>query len=302
MINLISVIIPTYNPDLKILDQTLYALQNQTLDLSLWELIIVDNGSVPDVRLNLNWHPQYTLIKSPDPGLTYARVKGFEHSKGDLVIMVDDDNVLNKDYLQCARQLFDSNLMLGAAGGKSLPEFEKIPPDWLKDFHSNLAVRDLGDSTEISSWNNTYPACAPIGAGMCVRKAAVASYVNKIHTGMSIITDRKGDALSSGGDNDLVVDILKSGWQVGYFPELVLRHIIPGKRMQPGYMANLVNSSNKSWVQLLDSHQINPWKKIPRWTVPIRKMKAWIACKSWQNKSNYIRWRGICGMYDGLAR
>ncbi|HEX3386780.1 MAG TPA: hypothetical protein VHS53_16380, partial [Mucilaginibacter sp.] len=58
---------------------------------------------------------------------------------------------------------------------------------------------------------------------------------------------------------------------------------------------------NRSWIAVLEYHQINPWKKIPRWSVPLRKIKAWVAYSAWKSEVNYIRWRGACGMYDGLA-
>ena len=39
----LSVIIPTYNPNMHRLQQTLDGLKSQDLDKALWEIIIIDN-------------------------------------------------------------------------------------------------------------------------------------------------------------------------------------------------------------------------------------------------------------------
>jgi glycosyltransferase involved in cell wall biosynthesis len=301
MTELLSVILPTYNPDASRLHQTLAGLRQQSLLIEKWELIIIDNNSNPTIAIDLSWHPNYKLIRENKPGLTYARLKGFENASGSIIVMVDDDNILDKNYLEHTLSIFNSNTALGAIGGKSIPLFEGSPPVWLKEFYSNLALRDLGEMPLISSWQNEYPATAPIGAGMAIRKNAIQSYIEKISADKNTITDRTGNSLSSGGDNDMVIEILKSGWQVGYYPELQLTHIIPQGRMRSGYLAKLINNTNKSWVRLLEEHQINPWPKIPRWSVPLRKIKLWFTYRAWQNNVNYIKWQGACGLYDGLS-
>ena len=297
MPDFISVIVPSYNPDISRLNQTLMGLKGQTFPLENWELLIIDNNSTPAITIDLNWHPNSKIIIADDPGLTHARLKGFEQASGKLIVMVDDDNILDQNYLQNTLNIFNTNRCLGSAGGKSLPIFEKIPPAWMKEFYSSLAIRDMGEMELTSVWENQYPSQAPIGAGMAIRKQALTSYINKL----PVITDRKGSSLSSGGDNDIVIEILKSGWQVGYFPSLILYHIIPAERLSVKYLARLSNDSNKSWIQLLESHGINPWKKIQVWTVPLRKVKAWFVYKAWLNSANYIKWKGACGAFEGLS-
>jgi hypothetical protein len=215
--------------------------------------------------------------------------------------MVDDDNILQANYLEKVNNIFSANSKLGAAGGKSLPLFETEPPVWLPEFYGNLALRDFGDKIVINKWENKYPDYAPIGAGMAIRKTALSAYINKINTKTTTISDRKGNSLSSGGDNDMIIEISKAGWFTGYFPMLSLQHIIPAERMQSNYLARLVNNTNKSWVELLESHHINPWKKIAAWSVSLRKIKASFTYKAWQSDLHYIRWQAACGIFDGLA-
>lgn len=301
MAEFISVIISSYNPDPARLDRTISALQHQTLSRERWELLVVDNNSAPSINLDLTWHPHQKVLKESRQGLTYARLTGFKHATGDLIIMVDDDNVLNENYLSTSLAIFNEHENLGAAGGKSLPFFEGTCPDWVKPFYGNLALRDLGEEVLTAEWTKAYPAYAPIGAGMCIRKKAIANYIRKIEEGRAIVADRTGRQLASGGDNDIVLEIVKAGWQVGYFPSLTLTHLIPAARLQRAYLARLANNINRSWVGLLQQHHINPWKPVPKWTVPFRKLKAWITYQAWRNETSYVRWRGACGTLDGLA-
>ncbi|WP_462267065.1 glycosyltransferase [Mucilaginibacter sp.] len=299
----LSVIIPTYNPDQERLAKTFAGLKDQLLDRANWELIIVDNNSSNNFHQysNLSWHPAARIVTEARQGLTYARLRGFNKSTGDIVVMVDDDNILSRDYLQHIISIFHQNPQIAAIGGKSLPLFETAPPSWLHEFYGNLALRDLGNNSIVAGWNNQYPDAAPVGAGMGIRRKALASYMDKVASGKSNISDRTANALNSGGDNDLVLEILKSGWQVGYFPQLRLKHIIPAQRMEAAYLARLNHNINKSWVQLLQSHGINPWKEIPALGVLPRKIKAWFTYKAWQSKPAYIKWKGACGLFDGLA-
>lgn len=299
----ISVIIPTYNPDVKRLRETLEGLRNQSVHADQWELIIVDNNSNNNFQheIDLRWHTAARIVKEPRQGLTYARLKGFNESQGDFIIMVDDDNILNATYLGHVLLILGKNPQMGAIGGKSIPLFERAAPHWLDEFYGSLALRDLGETPIIAKWNNKYPEGAPIGAGMAIRREALSSYVRKIATGKSKISDRTGNSLSSAGDNDIVMEILKSGWQVGYYPQLQLQHIIPSQRMETGYLAQLLQQSSKSWVFLLESHEINPWQPITKTGAMFRKIKAWFTYGAWRNGPAYIRWRCACGIFDGLA-
>jgi glycosyltransferase involved in cell wall biosynthesis len=300
---LLSVIIPTYNPEINRLSQTITALKKQDLDYSDWELIIIDNNSSASFmdQVDLTWHPAAQIVREPKQGLTFARLKGFREAKGAIIVLLDDDNVPAVNYLSEIRNIFNGNAKLGAIGGKSLPVFEALPPTWLRDFYANLALRDLGNQAIVEKWDHQYPRAAPIGAGMALRKAALETYIRKIQAGGEVITDRNGGSLSSGGDNDINIEILKSGWSTGYFPSLVIRLLIPKERMRPDYLARLLKDTNKSWVELLAYHGINPWNKIAGWTVALRKIKAWFSYKAWKSKTGYLRWKGACGIFEGLS-
>ena len=76
---MLSVIIPTHNPNWNYLRQVLEALAAQTLDHSQWELVIVDNASseMGDGRWEMGGIPNARIVREERLGLTNARLRGF---------------------------------------------------------------------------------------------------------------------------------------------------------------------------------------------------------------------------------
>jgi hypothetical protein len=113
------------------------------------------------------------------------------------------------------------------------------------------------------------------------------------------VLDRTGTALVSGGDNDLVMTLFEAGWEVGYFPELILTHLIPDGRLESSYLARLNRSMQKSWMEVLNIHSANPWPPLTPAGAQLRKAKAWFTHRAWAGRASWIRWQGTCGHFDG---
>lgn len=306
----LSVIIPTHNPDAGRLRRTLAGLWAQSLPVDQWETLLVDNASAPALEIQPLREiapANLRIVRAPQLGLTSARRRGFTEARAPLCVLVDDDNVLAPDYLAQVVRLFAAHPRVGALGGKSRPEFEVEPPDWAREFLPLLALRDLGDHPCISEGlrppgavRNQYPSeAAPIGAGMAIRRDVAAHWLAA--SAGSTLSDRCGGELTSGGDNDIVFTLLKHGWEVGYFPELTLTHLIPASRLSADYLARLNHGIQKSWVQVLAKHDACPWPPIAGWTVPLRQLRAWFSRQAWLGQAAYIRWRGACGQFEGLG-
>jgi len=306
----LTVIVPTHNPHRGRLARTLLGLTAQTLPADQWEIILVDNASQPSLHADDFAHlapDNFRLIAEPQLGLTSARRRGFAEARGALIVMVDDDNVLAPDYLAQTLALFDAHPRVGALGGRSLGEFESPRPAWWQpEFDGLLALRDLGDAPlfatalrDARTGRNEYPLCAPIGAGMALRRAALTAWL--ADTSTSALPDRQGRDLSSSGDNDIVLTVLRAGWQLAYFPTLALTHLIPSGRVQADYLARLNRGIARSWVRVLQKHEANPWPPIAPWTVPLRQLKAWFTHRAWTGAAQHIRWQGACGHFAGRA-
>lgn len=302
----VSVIVCTRNPAPDRFEATLRGLAAQSFPVDSWELVIVDNGSSPPLRksqLPIKL-PQVEICQEAVPGLTPARVRGITQASGEILVFVDDDNILAPNYLQETTRQFSDNPSWVAAGGKIEPRFEVSPPDWTGEFFGLLAIKDHGDKPLVAPGGEMapWPDFAPVGAGLCIRKSAARNYVDRIrHDPWRATLDRRAGELTSGGDNDIVFTALRAGGQVAYLPSLVLTHLIPASRLSPAYLGRLNRGIQRSWVKVLALHGACSWSPVPRWSVPLRKLRAWFTYRAWSTPAARIRWAGACGHFEGRA-
>jgi glycosyltransferase involved in cell wall biosynthesis len=246
----ISIIICTHNPRHEYLSRVLASLKNQTLDCEHWDLLLIDNVSNPSVasKVDVGWHPNARHIREDRLGLTHARICGIQEAKTEILIFVDDDNVLDRDYLENALRIAQTWPMLGAWGGQCLPDFETEPPTWTKEFWEYLGIRsfDRDHWSNLPQWENT-----PIGAGLCVRKNIAEVYVHSLQTDPRRVNlDRQGNMLLSCGDMDFAYTACDMGMDIGIFTELKLLHLMPPNRLEESYLLRMVEQAVYSRVML----------------------------------------------------
>ena len=249
----ITVIICTHNPRFEYLDRVLDSLRTQTLAKEQWELVLIDNASVQTLNdhIDISWHPHYRYIREDRLGLTPARLRGIEEAHSEILIFVDDDNILNSNYLDIVLQINERWPILGAWGGQILPEFEEMPPDWTKPYWGYLAIREFNQD----QWSNLLHQheVTPFGAGLCVRKIVAEKYSNLVKNDSKRINlDRKGKLMLSGGDIDLACTSCDIGLGMGLFTSLKLMHLMPAIRLSEEYLLKIVEGSTYSQV-ILDS-------------------------------------------------
>ena len=151
----VSVIICTHNPRPDYLRRVLDALRNQTLAQNRWELLLIDNASeIPlAAAWDISWQPNARHIIEEELGLAPARRRGMREASADLLVFVDDDNVLDCDYLSNAVRIMRDWPMLGVWGsGSTRREFELKPPKHLEGYMTWLTLHD----TKIPRWSNVY--------------------------------------------------------------------------------------------------------------------------------------------------
>ncbi|HZI27494.1 MAG TPA: glycosyltransferase [Gemmatimonadaceae bacterium] len=132
---LMSVIMPTHNAA-GMLPRTLGALRNSDLPRNRWELIVVDDGSSDDTSLIAARYAD-TVVTLPGKasGPAYARNRGFEVSRGEIIVFIDADCVVHPDTLSRFDELLTSDPDLGAAFGSY---DDKPPASGLMSQYRNL--------------------------------------------------------------------------------------------------------------------------------------------------------------------
>jgi glycosyltransferase involved in cell wall biosynthesis len=248
----LSIIICTHNPRKDFLARTLASLRAQTLPVSEWELIVVDNASTeamaPDAARA--GHPSGRVVPEPEIGLTAARLCGISEARGDLLVFVDDDNILAPDYLERASELSTAWPMLGIWGcGSYTPEWEVAPPSGFDEYIRYLAVhRAPRDYTSNRPFD--YEAM-PAGAGLCARATLARRYVDKARNDpRRKLLGRTGGNLAGCEDFDLALTATDLGMGTGVFSALAMIHLMPRGRVEEDYLLRLIEGHACSTVLL----------------------------------------------------
>lgn len=123
----VSVVIPIYNEEKHIFD-CLTALGNLTV--KPYEIMLVDNGCT-DKTIAIAKQFPVRVIKEPMKGITYARTRGFNSAKGDIIARIDADTMVRPDWLSRIQQHFMRDPQLVGVGGTyGLREFSPKGRYW----------------------------------------------------------------------------------------------------------------------------------------------------------------------------
>jgi glycosyltransferase involved in cell wall biosynthesis len=268
---MISVIVCTRNPRRDFLSRTLNALRGQTLDPAGWDLLIVDNGSEVPLETDVleGWHSRARLIREEERGLVFARLRGIEESKGEYLVFVDDDNVLEAGYLQEVMRISIQHPTLGAFGaGRIEAEFEGTAPRLPRFVREQLTLRAHRRpmcSRELS------PRTCPSGAGMVVRRSVAQLYLEKVRSGgwtLATLLRQLGIPVSTPGANDfdLGYQAVFLNLEMGVFPSLMLTHLINVERTREDYLLWLVRNNARATALLAYVYSDGrlPRRRLPR--------------------------------------
>lgn len=246
MQNGVSVIICCYNSANR-LKETIKHLAAQEVSKEIpWEIIIVNNNStdntrsvgLAEIKRYPNLDSRFIIIDELKPGLSNARHKGVETAKYDYIIFCDDDNWLGKDYVETAFQILTKTPDVGACGGQSGAISDIEFPDWFDDYKAGYAVGKQGTTTgDISQRKYLW------GSGLAFRKSL---YIRAFEKLPSLLTDRKGSELSSGGDSEICMRFLLIGYRLFYSDELVFKHFIESSRLTITYRNKLFDGFSNS--------------------------------------------------------
>jgi len=233
----VSIVVCCHN-SARLIPETLahLAVQKFSLPAPPCEVIVVDNASddrTADVAA-ASWPRNSAIplrvVREPTLGLTSARIRGIAEAKYEIVCFVDDDNRVSADWIDTVSTVMSDHPEVGACGGQVEAVSDVTLPDWFARFQNYYAVGqqagEAGDVTETRGylW----------GAGLCLRKQAWRALAEKEFS--FVLSDRKGRALSAGGDAELCYALRLTGWRLWYEPKLRMQHFLPAARLQWDYL------------------------------------------------------------------
>lgn len=295
-----SFIVCAHNPRIDLLQRVLRACMEQETSSS-YEVRLVDSASsIPITSALLNCDVE--ILRVETPGEALARASGIEKAVADPIIFVDDDTILNRDYLEQALAILSKYPFLGAVGGQLRPEFEGSLPLPERYYRERLAIREFTGEHWSNRWDDF--ATTPIGGGMVVRRELARTWVRERnnHEWAKMLGGRTGGALMGGADIHLIHSVCSAGFGKGIFEQLKLTHYMPAYRLKPEFLERITEGNAKSWVLL---RALFSDVKPPRSTLrsKVRTLLEIANCRNaLDRRLLQAQLRGTAGGWDAVAR
>ena len=209
------------------------------------EFIFVDNGSKDNMEslvqsLWLTYETPFSLktFTESKSGKVSALLKGFEAICGRYVVICDDDNVLNSNYLQVGYNYLEKHESVGVLGGQGIPKSEVELPNWFDNVKYNYAC-----GPQASNTGNVHPFRNVVyGAGLWFRKS---SYDLAVQNGFRFIFNYMRDNpnmrdMSNGGeDGELCWAIKYQGFEVHYHDDLNFIHLVESYKLRAKHYSSI---------------------------------------------------------------
>ena len=242
-INMLSIIICTYNRA-KYIGPLLDSISKNDYPTSDYEIILVDNNCTDNTRgvceQFVATHPEIRLryVVETEQGLSAARNKGIKEAKGEVIIYVDDDALVDTDYIRIYAEHFAAHPETMAAGGPIEPLYETKEPSWMSPYTKALLTAWMNYGDKVREYpNGRYP-----GGGNAAYRKVVFDKVGLFNTELG----RKGTALLASEEKDIFDKMKALGMLVLYLPTPVLHHIIPQTKLEEDYFNRLTLQIGRS--------------------------------------------------------
>lgn len=215
MTMLISIILVNWNGK-KWLEQCLPTLGKQTY--KNFEVILVDNGSrdnsIDFVRKNF---PKVKIIKSKDNlGFAGGNNLGLKKAKGELILLLNSDTKVPKDYLEKFIKAFDEIPNLASAQSKIRLMFEPNKLDSCGAFWTSTSFLyhfGNGKNQNLPKYNQSFSVFTNKGASMLISK--------KVIDEIDLFDE---DFWNYYEETDFCHRAWLAGYECWYYPQTEIRH------------------------------------------------------------------------------
>ncbi|MFH5833519.1 glycosyltransferase [Halalkalibaculum sp. DA3122] len=195
-----SVIIPVYN-NWETLKLCLSALQKQSLDQELYEIVVVNNASTVPLPDGLNLPRNARIIEEPNPGSYAARNTGASVANGSILAFTDSDCIPDTQWLSNAKKMFeDTNCDL--IGGE-------IEVFLAEDGAKHAYIYDKHFAFRQKEWVPNGKSCT---ANLIIKKSIFYK------------AGKFDSTLKSGGDWEFSKRCVGKGYDMQYGESVIIRH------------------------------------------------------------------------------
>ncbi len=228
----LSVVICTYNRE-KYLYNVLKSIVENDFPVAQYEIVLVNNNSKDNTEAICKQfaadfpHVEFHYFVETKQGLSHARNRGIQEAQGDIIIYVDDDAVVNKEYLQTYWEFFTAHPEAYAAGGPVVPQYETAEPRWMSHYTLSLITgyHNHGDKEKPYS-GKAYP-----GGGNAGYRKVVFETVGLFNPELG----RNGNSLACSEEKDIFDKMREARMPFYYLPTAILYHQISAAKLTQDY-------------------------------------------------------------------
>ena len=211
----VSIIIPTYNRA-DVICQSLETWTKQTLPVTDYEVIVVDNNSTDNSAALINDFiknfSNFHYLKEKKAGSTNARHAGAKMAKYDYLIFADDDGLFNPACIEEILKVYQQNEKVDAVAGKIDILWDRTPPKWIAPYEFMLGKLNYGN--EVITSTDLY-----LNGGLFSIKKSVFEDLKGFNP------DLIGNYLVGDGDTGLVIKLHNEKRLIGWTPFATMQHL-----------------------------------------------------------------------------
>jgi glycosyltransferase involved in cell wall biosynthesis len=246
----VSVVIPTYNRS---------AMLRNAVDTVLaqdftgpFEIVIVDNNSQDDTqsvaRALVNEHPgKVHYVLETRQGNAHARNRGVQTARGGIIAFIDDDVIVDSDWLATLMTTLEARADLAFVGGRVLPQWTETPPSWLTTEHwSPLALLDYGPDELIIGGERP--------RGLLTANIAFRRAVFDEVGSFSPHLQRVKNMIGSMEDTEFLLRVCRSGKHGLYSPHMIARAPVEVERLSKAYHRRWHTGHGHFYAVMRDPH------------------------------------------------
>lgn len=261
----IDVLVPTFQRP-QTLRATITSLMEATVPPGLdARVTIIQNDDKPETAAVLDaaareYRGRLIWVREPVSGKSTAINTGLRVTRGELVGIVDDDEVVGAEWFEAVAAAF-ADPEVDFIGGPCLPRWGATPPGWLPPRWPG--VIGYVDNGPDEVWFQPGGAAILMGGNAVIRRRvldAVGGYSERLGP-------RAERRLMSCEDQDLYDRLMDVGARGRYIPRLCIYHFVPERRLTKSYYRrwSFWNGVSRSVLESLRPSPVRRVGRVPRY-------------------------------------
>jgi len=236
------------------------------LEYPTYEVVVVDNCSRDPAVADVVTRSGFRYVREDQPGLDWARNRGFKTAQHDIIAYIDDDALAGPGWLRGMAHAFEEPEIMAVTGMVVPAEIETSAQNdferyggMSKGFKGFTICRrelEVGALFWASNWG--------VGANMAFRRQALESL-----GGFDIALD-VGTPTNGAGDIEFFYRVVASGYKLRYEPAAMVRHV---HRRDGASLRRQIYNNGRSFAAYLLTIARNEPRK--------RAMVLWFALRWW---------------------